>query len=352
MTIDRIKLGTSDLEVPKVCLGTMTLGEQNSESEAHAQLDWALDNEINFIDTAEMYPIPTKAETYTHTESMVGRWMAKKDRSKIIIATKIAGPGRAMAWVRQGQRANVAALDREDFMLACDASLSRLRTDVIDLYQIHWPTRNMPMFGSGRFDASKDYECSSIDEQLEAMDRLKRAGKVKHFGVSNETSWGVCEFVKIAERYGLPRIASIQNIYNLMAREFELSLTEICHHEKVGLLAYSPLAFGLLSGKYRQGAKPAGARLTLFGDKWPRYAKPDLPLVAQSYEALALEWGMTLTQMSLAFCFHSRSVASTIIGATKIEQLKECVKAYDTKLSKEQLLEIDKLQVKFGNPLN
>jgi aryl-alcohol dehydrogenase-like predicted oxidoreductase len=352
MSIDRIKLGTSELVVPKICLGTMTFGEQNTENEAHQQLNWALDNELNFIDTAEMYPIPTKADTFTHTESIIGRWLATKDRSKVIVATKIAGPGRGMAWVRQGSRESVNPLNREDFTLACEASLKRLRTDVIDLYQIHWPTRNMPLFGSGRFDGSKDYECAGFDEQLEAMDRLKRAGKVKYFGVSNETSWGVSEFVKVAEKYGLPRIASIQNIYNLMAREFELSLSETCHHEKVSLLAYSPLAFGLLSGKYRNAAKPIGARLTLFGDKWPRYAKPELPLVAQAYETLALQWGMTLTQMSLAFCYHSRSVASTIIGATSLAQLEECVKAYEIKLSTEQLKELDKLQAKFGNPLN
>ncbi len=352
MTIERIKLGASDLEVPKICLGTMTFGEQNSEAEAHEQLNWALENEINFIDTAEMYPIPTKSDTFTHTESIIGRWLAKQDRSKVILATKIAGPGRAMDWVRQGRRLEAGALTRDDFILACEASLTRLQTEVIDLYQIHWPTRNMPLFGSGRFDGSKDYECASFDEQLEAMDRLKRTGKVKHFGVSNETSWGVSEFIKVSEKYGLPRIASVQNIYNLMAREYELSLTETCHHEKVSLLAYSPLAFGLLSGKYRNGARPSGARLTLFGDKWPRYAKPELPVVAQAYEALAQQWGMSLIEMALAFCYHSRSVASTIIGATNLTQLKECLRAYNTKLSTEQLIEIDKLQLKFGNPLN
>jgi aryl-alcohol dehydrogenase-like predicted oxidoreductase len=224
--------------------------------------------------------------------------------------------------------------------------------DYIDLYQIHWPTRNTPLFGAGRFDGSKDYACASFDEQLEAMDRLKRAGKVRHFGVSNETAWGVSQFVKVAEQYGLPRIASIQNIYNLMAREFELSLSETCHHEKVGLLAYSPLAFGLLSGKYRGGAKPATARLTLFGDKWPRYAKPELPQIAEQYEALAKGWGLSLTQLSLAFCFHNRNVASTILGATSLAQLQECVAAFASRLNTEQLMEIDKLQVKFGNPLN
>jgi aryl-alcohol dehydrogenase-like predicted oxidoreductase len=269
------------------------------------------------------------------------------------IAAKLFSPPKSLAldeaW--PGYE-NAKVLGREDFILACEASLTRLQTDVIDLYQIHWPTRNMPLFGSGRFDGSKDYDCASFDEQLEAMERLKRAGKVRHFGVSNETSWGVSQFIKIAEQYGLPRIASIQNIYNLMAREFELGLSETCHHEKVGLLAYSPLAFGLLSGKYRDGAKPAGARLSLFGHKWPRYAKPELPKIAQAYEALAMQWGMSLTQMSLAFCFHNRAVASTIIGATKVSQLAECLSAYDTKLDSEQLLEIDKLQAKFGNPLN
>jgi aryl-alcohol dehydrogenase-like predicted oxidoreductase len=352
MTIDRIKLGSTDLEVPKICLGTMTFGEQNTEAQAHEQLSWAMAHDINFIDTAEMYPIPTKAESFTRTESIIGRWLTHQDRSKLVIATKIAGPGRGMPWVRQGLRQEAGPLTREDFQLACDASLARLQTDVIDLYQIHWPTRNMPLFGSGRFDGSKDYPCASFDEQLEAMDRLKRAGKVRYFGVSNETSWGVSEFIKVAEQYGLPRIASIQNIYNLMAREYELSLTETCHHENVGLLAYSPLAFGLLTGKYRNASKPAGARLSLFGDKWPRYAKPELPIIAQAYEALALKWGMSLTQMSLAFCYHSRSVASTIIGATNVAQLEECLKAYDTRLSAEQLREIDKLQAQFNNPLN
>ena len=350
--MDQVKLGASELRVPKICLGTMTFGEQNTEQEAHQQLDWAVAHHLNFIDTAEMYPIPVNAKTYSRTEAIIGRWLAGKDRSKVILATKIAGPGRGMAWIRQGAREGVEALSKDDFIHACDASLKRLQTEYIDLYQVHWPTRNMPLFGMGRFDASKNYTCSSIDAQLEAMERLKRAGKVRYFGVSNETAWGVANFVKVAEQFGLPRIASIQNIYNLMAREFELSLTETCHHEKVALLAYSPLAFGLLSGKYIGGQKPAGARLTLYGDKWPRYSKPELPHLIDAYEALAKAWGMTLTQLSLSFCYHSQSVASTIIGATSIAQLEECVSAYDIKLSAEQLAEIEKLQAKFGNPLN
>ncbi len=343
--MDTVKLGTTDLSVARICLGTMTFAEQSDEIQAHAQLSWARDRGINFIDTAEMYPIPTRAETFTHTESVIGRWLKEQARDKMIVATKIAGPGRGMNWVRSGRRLEAGPLTRDDFQLACEASLKRLQTDYIDLYQIHWPVRNVPLFGSGRFDGSKDFACPAIDEQLEAMDRLKRDGKVRHFGVSNETAWGVSQWVKIAEQYGLPRIASIQNIYNLIAREFELGLTEACHHEKVSMLAYSPLAFGLLSGKYSGGAKPAGARLSLFGDKWPRYAKPELPPIADAYGELARLWGMSLTQLSLSFCFHSPSVASTIIGGNSIQQLEECVAAYETRLSAEQLREIDAIAV-------
>ncbi len=345
-------LGRSELQVPRICLGTMTFGEQCAEHDAHAQLDWALAHGLHFIDTAEMYPVPTRAETYTRTESIIGRWLARQARERIILATKIAGPGRGMDWVRQGPRADAGVLTRRDFEQACEASLRRLQTDYIDLYQIHWPVRNVPLFGNGRFDGRNDYPCASIDEQLEAMDRLRRAGKVRHFGVSNETAWGVSEFVKVSERHGLPRIASIQNIYNLMAREFDLTLAETCHREQVGLLAYSPLAFGLLTGKYAGGARPAGARLSLFGDKWPRYARPELPAIVQAYEDLSRSWGLSLTQVSLAYCYHHPSVASTIIGCNSIEQLQACVQAFEVRLEPAQLKDIDRLQRLHGNPLN
>ncbi|UCE32782.1 MAG: aldo/keto reductase [Burkholderiales bacterium] len=348
--MERRVLPGTDLEVSRVCLGTMTFGEQNTEADAHAQLDRAFERGVNFVDTAEMYPIPARAETHAETERIVGRWLARRPREQVVLATKVAGFGRNTDWLRRGEREQCAALDKRDIMLACDASLKRLRTDYIDLYQIHWPARSVPLFGAGAFDPSDDRPVPSVQEQLEAMHRLVGAGKVRHVGVSNETAWGVCQFTRVAEQYGLPRIVTIQNVYNLMSRAFESDLLEACHREAVGLLAYSPLAFGFLTGKYRSGARPPGARITRYGERWPRYAKPLIPEAVQAYEQVARRFGIELTSLALGFVCSRPFVASAIIGATTIAQLDQCLDACQTAVDADMLAAVDAVHVRITNP--
>ena len=352
--IDTITLGTSSLTVPKICLGTMTWGRQNSKEEAFAQLDYALSRGLNFIDTAEMYPIPVGEPTHALTESYIGEWLAARElhsakRSELVLASKVAGPGRGMAWVRKNEREAVKELSKKDIVAACEASLKRLKTDYIDLYQIHWPTRNTPLFGSSKFDSNKERECTSIDEQLEAMHQLVADGKIRYCGVSNESAWGVAEFTKIAEKYSLPRIVSIQNVYNLMSRQFEDGLEEVCFREKVSFLTYSPLAFGHLTGKFLNGQRPENARLSLVGGSWPRYARPGIALAVHEYSKVAARFGVSLTQMALAFSYHRDCVASTIIGATSVAQLTECIDAYTTPLSPEMMAAIDEIHARMPN---
>lgn len=346
-----VSLGKSTLKVPNVCLGTMTWGEQNTEAQAHEQLNHALHRGLNFIDTAEMYPVPTKAETYTRTESYIGSWLKSQKRSDIILATKVAGPGRTMAWVRgHGDRASVGELSKKDIILACEASLKRLNTDHVDLYQIHWPARYTPMFGAGLYDPINERECTSIQEQIEAMDQLTRQGKIKAWGVSNETPWGVSEFSNVAKRLGVAGPATIQNVYNAISREFDLALIETCRHESVSLLAYSPLAFGFLTGKYRNGAQPSGGRLTLYGASWPRYLKPEIGVAVEQYAELAKQSGLTLTQLALGFCVSRSWVASTIIGATSIDQLDETIDACQTPISDDLFKAINAIHRLVPNP--
>ncbi|HWS76636.1 MAG TPA: aldo/keto reductase [Quisquiliibacterium sp.] len=348
---ERIRLGASDLEVPRICLGTMTFGRQNTERDGHLQLNYAYERGIDFIDTAEVYPIPVNAETAGATERIVGSWLRGKPRDKVILASKVAGPGRGMDdWLRAGAREGCKPLDKRDIVQACEASLRRLGTDYLDLYQIHWPARNVPQFGANRFDEAAEREAASLREQLEAMARLVKDGKVRHVGVSNETAWGVCEATRLADRFGLPRIAGIQNVYNLMSREFEQALREACFRERVGLLAYSPLAFGWLSGKYRGGAKPAGARMTLFGDGWPRYAKPEIPAAADAYAAIAARFELTPTQLALGFVASRPFVASTIVGATTMDQLRQCIDGCNTRLPDEALAAIEEEHQRMPNP--
>jgi aryl-alcohol dehydrogenase-like predicted oxidoreductase len=347
---ERTRLGRSDLEVPRICLGTMTFGQQNDAAQAHAQLDHALEHGVDFIDTAEMYPIPVRAGTFGATERIVGEWLARGPRDRVTLATKVAGPGRGMGWIRSGEREPLEPLSRRDVVLACEASLQRLRTDHIDLYQIHWPARNVPLFGAGGFDPSRDQPCTSIQQTLEGLSQLVRDGKVRAVGVSNETPWGVCEWTRLAQQYSLPRIATIQNVYNLASREFDTALAEACHREQVSLLAYSPLAFGSLTGKYLGGARPEGARLTLFGDKWPRYAKPTLADAVSRYAAVAREAGLAPTRLAMAFCLRSPYVASTIVGATGVAQLDELLAAQATVLSPDTLAAIDAVHAAIANP--
>lgn len=337
------RLGNSDLKVSDIALGTMTFGQQNTLPEACAQLDYALAHGVNLIDTAEMYPVPAKAETQGRTEEFVGHWLRKQARDKVIIATKVAGPARGMDWIRNGPQ----SLDRANIMTALENSLKRLQTDYIDLYQIHWPARNVPMFGKSNYNPELERPSTPVEEQLSVLSELVKSGKVRHIGVSNETAWGVAEFLKIAEKLGLQRIVSIQNPYNLINRTFEIGLYEMCHREQVSLLAYSPLAFGLLSGKYFRNPKAHG-RMTLYPDFGQRYHKPGVPAAVAAYVQLAEQHGLQPAQMALAFLRSRPYIASTIVGATTMQQLQENMQ--DITLDAEQLNAIENIHLRYSNP--
>jgi aryl-alcohol dehydrogenase-like predicted oxidoreductase len=342
------QLGTTDLRVTRVCLGTMTWGQQNNEGEAHSQLDYALERGINFVDTAEMYPVPGRAETQGSTERYIGTWLKKSGKRKdIVLASKIAGPNPGMGWIRGAQH----NLDAANVRQAVEDSLRRLQTDYIDLYQIHWPSRNLPIFGANAFVPENERPSVPIEETLAALDEMVKAGKIRHVGVSNESAWGVCEYVKQAEMKGLPRIATIQNLYNLTARAFETSLLdEACYREKVSLLAYTPLAFGQLTAKYIDDPKAHG-RLTIFPPTWsPRYLRPAVIEATKEYAALARANGLTPAQMALAWCYSRWFVASTIIGATNVELLKENIDAEQITLPGHVLAAIDEIHSRYTNP--
>lgn len=338
-------LGNSDLIVPEICLGSMTFGEQTSEVDAHAQLDYALEAGINFIDTAEMYAVPPRAETCGASERIVGNWLTRQPRDKILIATKVAGPSRNLDWIRQGP----IAMDRANIRAALEGSLVRLQTDYIDLYQLHWPERNQAMFGQWQFDPSKERDCTSIREQLETLGELFKEGKIRQIGLSNEHPWGVMQFVKLADELGLPRIVSTQNAYHLLNRTFETGLTEVCHREQVGLLAYSPLAFGHLTGKYLANPAASG-RITQWPNFGQRYTKPNAQPAIEAYCQLATRYGLTPTQLALGFVRSRWFVASTIIGTSSLEQLKETLPATQTPIPAELLAEIDALHLRYTNP--
>ena len=349
-----IQLGQSDLHVPSICLGTMTFGEQVDEPTTPALLSHALERGLTFWDTAEMYAVPPRPETFQVTERYIGNWIAKNPsaRKKLTLATKVAGPSRGMPWVRGG------AMDvtKADIIAACDGSLQRLQTDVIDLYQLHWPTRNVPIFGMAHFDPSKDREVTSMHTQLDALNTLVQAGKVRAVGLSNETPYGVHEFVRLAEQHSLVRIASVQNAYCLLNRSHENGLDETMHRLGVSLLAYSPLAYGLLTGKYDLSGitgpdAPAQARITKFeSTRKQRWGRPESLAAARRYNALAVENGMTPTQMALAFCYTQWQVASTIIGVTSQAQLEENINAVGTVLSPEVRKAIDAIRAEMRDP--
>jgi aryl-alcohol dehydrogenase-like predicted oxidoreductase len=344
----RTMLGGSDLSVTKVCLGTMTFGEQNTEADAHSQLDYAVERGINFIDTAELYPVPGKAETQGATERFIGTWLKKSGkRGDLILASKIAGPNPGMPWIR-GAGHN---LDAANIRAAVDASLQRLQTDYIDLYQLHWPSRNLPIFGANSFNPGAERAHVAIAETLTALDEMVKAGKIRHIGVSNESAWGVAEYVKQAELNGLPRIATIQNLYNLTARAFETSLIdEACFRENVGLLAYSPLAFGQLTAKYLDNPQAVG-RLSIYPPTWsPRYLRPAVLDATREYAALARAHGMTPATLALAWCYSRWFVASTIIGATSLQQLQENIDAADVTLSDELVDAVNAIHARYTNP--
>lgn len=345
-------LGNTDLKVSKVCLGTMTYGDQNNEAEAHAQMDYAMAQGINFIDTAEMYPVPPKAETYTRTETMIGTWLKKQPRDQIILGSKAAGPRRGMEWIRGGP----PCLDRANIRAAIEGSLKRLQTDYIDLYQLHWPERNVPMFGQYQFDPSQELDADgkprewvSIRNQLETLAELIQEGKVRYIGLSNEQPWGLMEFLRIAKEYNLPRVATVQNCYNLINRGMEFGMSEILYREQVGLLAYSPLAFGHLTAKYIDDPAAKG-RVTMFLGYAQRYKKPGVFPAAAAYAKLARAHGLTPTQLALSFVYHRWFVSSTIIGATSMTQLKENIDAWQTSLSPEVMQEIELLHLTMMNP--
>lgn len=338
------QLGSSDLMVSALSLGTMTFGEQNTEKDAHRQLDISAAYGVNLIDTAEMYPVPPRAETQGRTESYVGSWLKNQKREQFIVATKIAGPSRGFAWIRNGPRIN-----QEHLNAAVDASLQRLQTDYIDLYQIHWPDRYVPMFGQTSYDVLQEHDSTPVAEQLSALNDLVRAGKIRHIGLSNETPWGVAEFVRQAEQAGLPRIVSIQNAYHLMNRTFESGLSEACHHAKAGLLAYSPLAFGHLTGKYQSDPKASG-RITLFPGFGQRYQKTNVPAATAAYLDIAKQAGISLAQMALAFVRTRWFSASVILGATTEAQLEENLASSELFLSSDLLEKIETVHSQYPNP--
>lgn len=344
--IDKRPLGKTGIDVTSICLGTMTWGEQNTEAEAHEQLSYACDERgINFIDTAELYPVPPKADTQGRTEQYIGSWLNQRGRrDDLVIATKACGPGEWVNYFRGGPRHTKGHLEA-----AIDASLARLQTDYVDLYQLHWPDRPTNFFGQLGYTHVDGADETPIDEILTALESLVVSGKVRAIGLSNETPWGVMTFLEIARREGLPVVASIQNPYSLLNRTFEIGLSEIAHRESVGLLAYSPLAFGVLSGKYLGGKRPEGARLTLF-DRFSRYSNPEATRATEAYAALAAEHGLSLTAMALAYVTSRPFVTSNIIGATSMEQLKENIDTHDLKLSDAVLDGIEAIHVSQPNP--
>jgi aryl-alcohol dehydrogenase-like predicted oxidoreductase len=344
------KLGDSDVKVSAIGLGTMTWGEQNTESEAHAQIDYALDQGVNLIDTAEMYPVPPKADTQGSTERYIGSWLAKHPgaREKIVLATKIAGPARQPHNPRH-IRGEQNQFDRANLTEALNGSLERLHTDYIDLYQLHWPDRSTMTFGRPTYPWIDDEYTVPIEETLSVLAEFVKAGKIRHIGVSNETPWGISQFLRAAERLGLPRIVSIQNPYSLLNRTFETGLSEFSHRERIGLLAYSPLAFGWLSGKYERGARPAGARITLY-ERFQRYSKPQAIQATSAYVALARRYGLSPAQFALAFVNSRPFVTSNLIGATSLDQLRENIASIDVTLPEAAFAEIDALYEAHPNP--
>jgi len=339
------KLGNTDLEVSTICLGTMTWGEQNTQAEGFEQMDFALDQGINFFDTAELYAVPPKEETYGHTESIIGNWFEKtKKREKVILATKVAGPARD--YLRNGENSFVGKnLDN-----ALNDSLKRLKTDYIDLYQLHWPERNVNIFGKLSY-VHEENKWNNLEEVLENLKKYIDQGKIRYVGLSNETPWGVMSYLKIHKDKNLPRMMSIQNPYNLLNRSYEIGLSEVSIREKIGCLAYSPLASGYLSGKYRNGSFPKGSRMERDGDFWKyRYNTPNMEKAVEEYYKISKKYNLDISQMSLKFCEVQNFMTSVIIGATTMEQLKTDIESVNVNLSDEVIKEINEVQKLYPNP--
>lgn len=341
------KLGQTDLDVSVICLGTMTWGEQNSEQEAHQQLDYALDHEVNFIDTAEMYPVPPKAETAGLTEKYIGTWLKNRaDRDKMIIATKAVGKSDATYFRGNDE---VSRLHGRHLKAAVDDSLARLQTDYIDLYQLHWPERSTNYFGKLGYTHVEEEDAIDILETLEALDGLVKSGKIRHIGLSNESAWGTMRFLHLAEKFNLPRVVSVQNPYSLLNRSYEVGLAEVSIRENCGLLAYSPLAMGMLSGKYLDGKMPEGSRFSLF-TRFARYTTEAAHAITRQYVDLAKEYNLDPSQMALAFVNSRRFVTSNIIGATNLDQLKSNIESIDITLSDDILSKLEDIHKQHPYP--
>jgi len=340
-------LPTTNAKVSKACLGTMSFGAHVDEATAYSIMNRSLELGINFFDTAEMYAVPPCPETYGHTEEIIGRWMKQANsRNKIVLATKVAGPTRGMHWIREGKTKFNEKYIRE----ALGGSLKRLGTDSIDLYQLHWPDRNIQIFGGRYFGQDEVLEGTAIEETLTVLQKIQKEGKVKHFGLSNETPWGTMKFLRTAEENNLPRMITTQNNYSLLTRTYDMAMAEVSLAEDIGLLAYSPLAYGVLGGKYLDGNINAGGRFDKYPDFVPRYRVPEVEASIKRYKALAEENNMTLPELALAFTYQQPFLTSSIIGPSSVEQLEQCVKAINTKLSPEILQKIDAIDSLLPNP--
>lgn len=341
------KLGRTDIDVSLICLGTMTFGEQNTEDEAHQQLSYALENGINFIDCAEMYPVPGRRETQGRTEEYIGNWIkSQNNRDQIILASKVTGVSPSMTWIRGDDN----SLNKANITEAIEGNLRRLKTDYLDLYQLHWPDRKANFFGQLDYIHKTEELPVPFEESLEALDSLKKQGKIRHYGISNETAWGAMKWLQTSGNMGLKPMVSIQNPYSLLNRSYEIGLAEVSHREKISLLAYSPLAFGVLSGKYLNGQRPKGTRLDLFGNHFTRYLKGNAGIATEKYCKLAKKHGLDPAQMALAFVNQRSFMTSNIIGATTLEQLKSNIGSVDVKLDKEVLEGIEMIHKAYTNP--
>ncbi len=344
--MQQYQLGATDLQVSAVCLGTMTFGEQCDIASSSAILDRAREHGINFLDTAELYPSPMRAESCGDSERFIGQWLrARGGRDKLVIASKVAGPGGRIGYLRGGPK-----LIASQIRAAVEGSLQRLQTDYIDLYQVHWPARSSNYFGRLGYYPRDDAGATPLAETLAALENLRAEGKIRHVGLSNETPWGLMHALSVARSQGFDCIASVQNPYSLLNRVFEIGLSEVCHREKVSMLAYSPLAFGLLSGKYSHGAQPEGARLSLWRDYFSRYTQGLVPEIAEQYVAIAEQQGVDAAHMALAFVLTRPFVDSTLIGVTSPEQLDHCVAAVGLKLPRPVLRAIGELHERHPNP--
>ena len=339
------KLGNTELKVSTICLGTMTWGEQNTQKDAFEQMNYSMESGVNFFDAAEIYPSPCRKETYGETERIIGNWFnQKKNRKKVILASKIAGPG--LPWIRNGGQ----NFSEEKIKKALEDSLKRLQTDYIDLYQLHWPERKTNFFGRLNYKHKEESSWNEFEKVLIALEKFIKQGKIRYVGLSNETAWGVSKFLEIAKIKKLPKMMSIQNPYSLLCRTYEIGLSEISIREKSGLLAYSPLAGGFLTGKYRNNNLPNNSRQKLFADYYTRYSKPGASPVIEKYYNIAKKFDLNFAQMSIKFCEIQKFMTSVIIGATSMEQLKINIESVNVNLDEEILKEINDTQIKYPNP--